>query len=142
MLAERLREEVREKGIILRNQTGFRKGMETMDNIYVINYLINKQLGKKEGKMLALFVDLKAAFDSVDKGILLEAMRKRGIREGLSKRVEEMMKETKSKVMVGGEMGESFWTAKGVKQGCPLSLSPLLFNGLIADLEEEMGKVK
>lgn len=41
---------------------------------------------------------------------------------------------------VGGELGGSFLTARGVRQGCPLS--PLLFNIVIANLEEEMGKVK
>ncbi|KMQ90410.1 rna-directed dna polymerase from mobile element jockey-like protein [Lasius niger] len=41
---------------------------------------------------------------------------------------------------MGGEVGESFWTARGVKQECPLN--PLLFNMLLADLEEEMEKVK
>jgi len=34
-LAERLREEVERKGLIPPNQTGFRKGMRTMDNIYI-----------------------------------------------------------------------------------------------------------
>jgi hypothetical protein len=41
VLTERLREEVEEKGIVPHNQTGFRKGMDTMDNIYVLNYLVN-----------------------------------------------------------------------------------------------------
>lgn len=36
-------------------------------------------------------------------------------------------------------MGGEFWTARSVRQGCPLSP---LFNELIADLEEEMAKVK
>lgn len=66
VLAERLREEVEGKVIILPNQTGFKSGMGTIDNIYIINYLINRQLEKKEGKLVALFVDLRAAFDSVD----------------------------------------------------------------------------
>lgn len=47
VLAERLREDLDEKEIIPQNQTGFRRGMGTMDNIYV-NYLINKQIEKKE----------------------------------------------------------------------------------------------
>lgn len=55
------------------SQAGFRKGMGTVDNIYVLNYLINREIGKDKGKML-LFVDLKAAFDSVDRKTLFECM--------------------------------------------------------------------
>lgn len=139
-LAERLREEVEGKEIIPPNQTGFRKGLGTVDNIYVLNYIINRQTERKGGKLIALFVDLKAAFDLVDRGVLLQAMRGRGVREGLVERVGEVLRKTRSRVRVGGEMGESFWTARGVRQGCPLS--PLLFNLLVADMEEELERVK
>lgn len=36
------------------NQVDFRKGKGTLNEIYVINYLINKQLRKKGGKMMAM----------------------------------------------------------------------------------------
>ena len=36
VLAERLREEMKVKRLIPSNQTGFRKGMRTIDNIYII----------------------------------------------------------------------------------------------------------
>jgi len=139
VLTERLRLECEEKKVIPQNQTGFRKGVGTMDNIYVVNYLVNRQLGKKK-KVVGLFVDLKAAFDSVDRGVLYQTMREKGIREGLIERVREILRETKSRVKVGEEWGESFWAARGLRQGCPLS--PTLFSILIADLEEEMEKVK
>lgn len=42
VLAERLREEVKGKQMISHNQTGFRNGMGTMDNIYELNYLIGR----------------------------------------------------------------------------------------------------
>lgn len=87
-----------------------------------------------------LFVDLKAAFDSVDRKVLIRMMEERGIRVGIKKRVEILLRETKSRVRVREETGEEFWTGRGVRQGCPLS--PLLFNVLISDLEEEMGRVK
>lgn len=78
-----------------------------MDNIYVINYMINRQLGK-EKKKKALFVSMKAAFDSVDRKVLYKTMKERGIREGLIERVREMFRETKSRVRVGGKLGKSF----------------------------------
>lgn len=140
VLAERLRVEVEVEGMIPPNQTGFRRGMGTIDNIYVLNYVINRQIAKKGGKLIAMFVDLKAAFDSVDRGILIRAMRERGVREGLVERVEEMLRETRSRVRVGGKVGSGFWTARGVRQGCPIS--PMLFNLLTADLEEEMQRVR
>ncbi|XP_077255453.1 uncharacterized protein LOC143893678 [Temnothorax americanus] len=140
ILAERIREEIEGKRMVPHNQTGFRRGMGTIDNIYVLNYMVNRRLEKKGGKLIACFVDLKAAFDSVDRGILIKAMRERGIREGLVRRTEEMLRETKSRVRGGNELGEVFWTGRGVRQGCPLS--PILFNVLLADLEEEMDRVK
>jgi len=90
--------------------------------------------------MVALFVDMRAAFDSMDRGVLIETMRERGVRDGLVRRVGEIVRETASRVRVGGETGKSFWSIRGVRQGCPLT--PILFNILLADLEEEMGKVK
>lgn len=129
-----------EKGIVPQNQTGFRKGLCVMDNIYVLNYLVNRQLGIRKGDLAALFMDLKAVFDSVDRKVLIETMRERGIREGLIERVEEIMRETGSRVRLGRGMGERFLTGRGMRQGCPLS--PLLFNVLLADMEEEMDKVK
>lgn len=50
VLTERLREEMEGKGMLPTNQVDFRKGKRTMDNIFLLNYLINRQLEKKGGK--------------------------------------------------------------------------------------------
>lgn len=42
-------EEVEGKELIPPNQAGFRKGMGTMDNVYVLNYLLNRQVEKGVG---------------------------------------------------------------------------------------------
>ena len=65
-------------------------------------------------------------------------MRERGIKEGLVVKVEEALRETKSRVRIGEETGESFWLARGLRQSCPLS--PIFFNLLRADLKEKMGR--
>lgn len=63
--------------MIYQNQVGFRKGLGTLDNIYVINYLVNRQIEKKGGRLIGLSVDLKTAFDSLDRGILIETIKER-----------------------------------------------------------------
>jgi len=138
ILGRRLEGEIEEGGMIPQNQTGFRRGKGTIDNIYVLNYLVNRQIHKDRGKLIAFFVDLRAAFDSVDREVLGKAMRERGVREGLVKRCEDMLRETRNRVRVGEGLSEVFWTGRGVRQGCPLS--PGLFNLLTADLEECMKK--
>lgn len=44
-----------------------------------------------------MFVDLKAAFDSVDRGKLMEAIRERGIRKGLRKEWRRYWKKRKER---------------------------------------------
>lgn len=100
----------------------------------MLNYLINKQIERK-GKLILIFMDLRAAFNSVDRKQISETMRRRDVREGLVRRCEEVLRETRSKVKVGDRQGESFWMVRGVRQGCP----PSLFTLLLADVEEMFG---
>lgn len=74
ILAKRLREEVERKAILPLNQTGFRREMDTMDNIYVLNYLINRQVEIGKEGMVIMFVDMEAAFDSVNRRKAVRAM--------------------------------------------------------------------
>lgn len=61
MALERLKEEVERKEIIPMTQmimpmTGFGKGIETIDdNVYVLNYVANRQINKKEGSIIYRF---------------------------------------------------------------------------------------
>ncbi|XP_020298257.1 uncharacterized protein LOC109862594 [Pseudomyrmex gracilis] len=138
VLAERLRMEVEKKGLMGNNQAGFRKGRGAIDNIYVLNYLVNKNLSKKGGKLMAFFVDLRSAFDMVDKGVLTRTMNERGVRKELVEKCMELYKETRIRVRKGEKVGKKFWVGRGVRQGCPLS--PDLFNLLLVDLEEKVKK--
>lgn len=108
VLASRLSQEVEKKGLFPQNQTGFRKGLGTIDDIYVLNYLVNRQLSRWKGKLVAFFIDLKAAFDSVDRKILVEAMIERRVREGLIKRCEDIVRETRNRVRRIEDMGAQF----------------------------------
>lgn len=137
VLAGRLRRQIENKGLLPPSQIG-RKGLGTTNNLYVLNYMINRQMYGRKGKMVVLFVDLKTAFDLIDRGKLIEAMRERGVREGLVRRCEEVLRETISRVNVRDKEGERFWTGREVRQGCPLSTN--VFTLLMADIDEYLKK--
>lgn len=47
VMAERL-EEVERKRLIPQNQAGFRESMGTIDHIYTLNYIDNRQISREE----------------------------------------------------------------------------------------------
>ena len=86
--------------------------MGTVDNIFVLHYLVNRNLSHKKGKLIALFVDFKAAFDSVNRSMLWKAMKEREVDEELLDRIKEVFTETKTRARIGEEKGEEFWTGR------------------------------
>lgn len=110
------------------------KKRETIDCIKLIKHVIGRRIVREKGKVFVFFIDLKAAFDKIDRKILWEGLKKRGINEYLIEKIKETYGETKYRVKVEERMSEYFWTKRGVRQGCPLS--PTLFNLYIADLAE------
>lgn len=83
-----------EKELVPKSQVGFRKGRRIIDNIYCINYLVEREVGRGE-KIIAALVDLlKAAFDSVNRRMRLG----KRLEEGVSRRLRErIMKFTRKR---------------------------------------------
>lgn len=83
ILKEKLKKEIYEK---LQGQFGFRIERETIDSTYTLNFVVNKDLNEKRGRIFAFFTNLKAAFDKVGEG-KLEQMIKR-----IRNRIENQMR--------------------------------------------------
>lgn len=66
VLANRLKKEMEEKEMVPECQAGFRKERGVMDNIYCLNYLVEREV-ERGRKMVTALVDLRAVFDSVDR---------------------------------------------------------------------------
>jgi len=125
ILRNRMETEAKRKDLIPESQTGFRKGRSTLDNIYVLNHVMQreKRQGREDGKVYLFFVDLKTAFDKVDRNRLREELRRRGVKEELVREVEKIYEKTVVTVQTGKGLSKSFKTTKGVRQGCIMSSS-------------------
>ena len=60
-------------------QAGFRKGYFTIDHIYTLSATTEKYLSRTGGKLYAAFIDLRKAFDSVDRASLFLTLVKTGL---------------------------------------------------------------
>ena len=60
------------------------------------NFLIDRELEKKGGQLVACFVDYKAAFDTVDRNVLWKIMKRKNVNKWLTGRInDDIYKETK-----------------------------------------------
>lgn len=99
-------------------QFGFREGRETIDAIYVLNYVANRELSKKKGK---LYIYVLCRFEKVAVGWikrdeLQKRMKEINISEKLRNRVMKIYEETWNVVRVNKGTGDKFKTTKGVRQ--------------------------
>jgi hypothetical protein len=82
---------------------------------------------KVEGyQIFQCFVDLKKAYDVVDRSILWEVLKRFGLPVKLVRVIQALHDGAQATVNVEGHRGVSFVTTNGLKQGSVLS--PMLFN--------------
>jgi hypothetical protein len=106
-------------------QCGFRKGRGCVDQIYNLKECLS--MSRQKGKEVYMcFIDLRKAYDSVNRDLLWKAMREYGVSEKIVKILNSLYDNTRAKVRVNGKLSEFLSLKTGVKQGCVLS--PLLFN--------------
>ena len=121
---------------LLESQSGFRSGYWTIDNAYVLYSLVSKYLNHKRKYLYVCFVDFKKAFDSVDRCILYEILRKNGLKGNLFKATIALYQSVKACVKSACKLSLDFNCPIGLRQGC--SLSPILFALFINELHSFM----
>ena len=137
------RPEPQAEEIIAEEQTGFRAGRSTTEQIVNLRIMCEKYLQHQQN-LYHVFIDFKKAFDRVWHAALWATMRKYHINANLVRTIQQLYDKAASAVQMNGSIGEWFRTTVGERQGC--LLSPTLFNiflvRIMSDaLEEHDGKV-
>lgn len=123
VLADRLATVARK--IISPNQHGFVQGRKISDCICTASEAINLLNKKSFGGNIALKIDIKKAFDTIDWNFLLKVLHTFGFEPKFTKWIAVILQSAKLSIAVNGNAAGFFSCSRGVRQGDPLS--PLLF---------------
>jgi hypothetical protein len=135
ILNKRLTKWIEENRVVSESQAGFRRNYSTIDHIFTLLALVQKQLLSHK-KLYVAFIDFKKAFDLVDRSCLWAVLNKKGVNGRMYRAIRSMYKVVKARVRAGSNLSESFMCPRGVRQG--ETCSPVLFSLLINELANDI----
>lgn len=113
------------ESIIGEYQSGFRVGRSTTDQLFSIRQILEK-CKEYNVEIHQLFVDFKAAYDSVIRRKLWRVMEEFGVPDKLISLTKLTLNGAKSQVRIRNKLSDVFDIEEGLRQGDPLAT--LLFN--------------
>ena len=124
-------------------QNGFRPSRSTADNLVQLIDFAQSGFHSKQVTGV-LFLDLKAAFDKVNKSALLIKLHKFGLRGRMAKFIQNFLENRTFEVRVGNAYSPSFDIDHGVPQGSVISptLFLIMINDVFDDLPQEASNLK
>jgi hypothetical protein len=93
--------------LIKENQTGFRKGYSTLDNILILQFLSQTLISSRK-KLFCGFIDFKQAFDLVWGDGLWNKLIKSGVNGKSLNYIRNMYRGIKSLIKMNGRTSECF----------------------------------
>ncbi|CAF3471748.1 unnamed protein product [Rotaria socialis] len=124
LVMQRLSAYMEENRMISPSQCGFRKGYGTLDALVRLESSVREGFLRGEF-VVAVFLDIEKAYDSVWQHGLLIKLRELGLRGHLPKFIQNFITNRNIKVKVDSTYSESYHLETGLQQGSVLS--PILF---------------
>ena len=132
ILNKRLLSHLEEQNMLVEEQNGFRQGRRCQDHIFSLVMILKNLIDQKKSTFCC-FVDYSAAFDLVDRDLLLFALLSAGVDHHMIKVIREMYS---CAVRVNNSITQWFMIRAGVRQG--QNDSPTAFAVFINSLAVEL----
>ncbi|CAB1111482.1 unnamed protein product [Ectocarpus sp. CCAP 1310/34] len=117
VVATRLNHHCERKGILPEEQSGFRPHRSTLDMLFAIQRL-HELARKKSTAVFACFVDLTKAYDSVDRDLLWDVLRRFGVPPKMLAVIRHFHEGMRARVRTDdGQYSEWFDVGQGLRQG-------------------------
>ena len=131
VILQRLKKHLDQNNILIKQQSGFRRGRQTRDNLIFLTQKVQEAFNKGE-KVLSIYFDVAAAFDKVWHQGLLFKLIKLKTPYYLVRILQEFLSDRSFMVKVGNNVSSERPIECGVPQGAVLS--PTLFSVFINDV--------
>jgi len=125
VLKERLSVFSRRNGMDRVEQSGFVSGRQLEENIATVNMIREKE-ARRKGNVFIAAVDLAKAFDSIDRGYMINLLDRVGLDECWVGCIESIYDKEESELYWEEKKIGTIRRNRGIKQGC--CASPLMFN--------------
>ncbi|XP_060570289.1 uncharacterized protein LOC132728635 [Ruditapes philippinarum] len=133
VLNNRLKKHLEDQELLVDEQNGFRSKRSCEDHVYTSCTIIRNRL-LSNLDTFGTFIDIKKAFDFVNRDVLLYKLLSNSINGKFYNSIKAILTDTSSCVKLKGMLTDWFPTLSGVKQGD--SGSPTIFAYFINDLAE------
>jgi hypothetical protein len=117
-------------------QCGFREGKSMIDQLQTLRQILEKTREHKISTF-QLFIDYKAAYDSIRRDKLLSAMEEFEIPNKLINLTRATLKRVRCRVKIQKDLSDPFITERGLRQGDTLAC--LLFNIALEKVVRDSG---
>ena len=107
----------------------FRPGLSTVHQLFALQHFV-AEAKHHDTPLYACFLDLKGAYDSVQRPLLWQALQRLGVHGRMLAALQSLYEGSTVRLNITGKLGGPHLSRTGLKQGCPIS--PTLF-GLFID---------
>ena len=134
VLCNRLTRWLDEKNLLPVEQLAYRRNMSGLDHVYLLHVLRQSEIAKG-GVLFAGFIDLRKAFPSVNRVLLIKELVKVGLSDKLVSMIRRLYVKDTFQLLLDGIPGTLVYVVvSGVHEGS--CLAPILFIFFIRDLPE------